>query len=180
MKSYLKEVDGVAEEVQGQVHGGRAGQERLGGVDDVGIDLPAGVVDGAEVGVGEVAGVLAEINLEAAIQLELVDQAAHLLLTGGLVLLQVGHVRHDEATDCISLEMDLISRRTNGLSIFLRTLVVFLDGQDALDAQQGSGARAAHNGQVGGDADFIVFFLVGQDVQQSFLDLQQRNCVQVK
>jgi hypothetical protein len=62
----------------------------------------------------------------------------------------------------------------------VRTLVVFLDGQDVLDAQQSSGARAAHNSQVGGDADFIVFFLVGQNVQQSFLDLQQQNCVQVK
>lgn len=62
MKIYLEQIEGLSEEVYGHVERSGAGQERLGRVHDVGIELPASVVDGAEVVADQVARVFQRIN----------------------------------------------------------------------------------------------------------------------
>lgn len=99
MSQYLEKVDRLTEEVQSQVHGSRTGDEGLGGINDVGVDIPAGVVDGAEVGDGQVTRVLAQVVGERPFQAQLLDQTAGVFLAGGRVGLDVVQVAADVATD---------------------------------------------------------------------------------
>jgi hypothetical protein len=50
-------------------------------------------------------------------------------------------------------------------------LIVFLDGQEVLDAEQRMRARATHDAKVGSNTNFAVFLLVFEEAQQVLLNL---------
>lgn len=106
----------MTEEIDGHVERSGAGHERLGGVDDVGVEFPSDVVLVAEVGAGQVARVLAQILGEGTVQVQLLDQAASVLVSGGLARFQVVHVADDEATNCHSSNIQISSRPTLSVS----------------------------------------------------------------
>jgi len=97
---YLQEVDRLAEKVQSKVHGGRARNERFGSVDQVGVNIPAGIVNGAEGSQNSVTGILAQIGWEGAIHAKFLNQATDLLLAGRRVRLEVLQMALDVATNC--------------------------------------------------------------------------------
>ena len=96
---YLEEIDRLSKEVQSQVHGSRTGDEGLGGINDVGIDIPAGVVDGAKVSDDQVARIFAQVMGERPLQAQLLHQAANVLLSGRRVRFDVVQGAADVATN---------------------------------------------------------------------------------
>lgn len=97
---YLQEVDRLAEKVQSKVHRGRARNERFGSVDQVGVNIPAGIVNGAEGSQNSVTGILAQIGWEGTIHAKFLNQTTDLLLAGRRVRLDVLQMALDVATDC--------------------------------------------------------------------------------
>ena len=92
----LQQVDGVAEQVDGQVGADGTGQWGVSGPDDVGLGLQAAVQHLQERRLLVVAGELERVEVEHLLQLDVLQHLLDVLLESAGGLFQVGQVRPDE------------------------------------------------------------------------------------